>query len=63
MAERITSLKQLTIDSILKVDPFDQKIDLFDEEVFEVKPLIDRNTFFENVYDELKSKTVILTRS
>lgn len=48
--ENITSLKELGIESILKVDPFDQAITLNDEINFVSKQLIDKQTFFDKVY-------------
>lgn len=48
--ETITSLNDLKIENILKVDPFDQRIVMDDEVTFTSRPLIDKLTFFNEVY-------------
>lgn len=50
MIERINSLDQLTMESILKADSFDQSVIVLDEVTFQSKQLIDRKTFFDEIY-------------
>ena len=60
MIERISSLDQLTMESVLKADSFDQSIIVLDEETFEAKPLIDRNTFFDEIYVSTNQNKVMV---